>query len=503
MKILLSENQFKFLVNLITEDDDRVKENVMFVGDSLSAGKGSTWNYLLEKDHPDWNVTHVVKGGMKTDWMLSNMLPKLSQKKYDKVFIYGGTNDAFWVGTNLSNAVSNIQKMVDVTNEQGGQAYVFLGYAADTVMTDKNLKPTKYCDPDCMKKGRERMVELQKDLQSQIRDAIIIPTIDGDESWAPGDGIHIGPSQHRIMKDHASKYITDNKKTTSSDSKSSSNIDSEVSRKFFYDFFDFLKLKKVVDKNSDEKEIKRMQIVLSIASGQKLDFNGKLDSKTEDVLKQFQKDKGLNVTGYFDFETQESMTKKLFPNYSSNGTPIQNKETKSSNIDFNVITNPGVKIRNYPSNLEEMFKRIPGVYFEKFKSDCESIGLPVKVAIRQLYTESAFSPDVISCKRVSRSGARGIAQFMPKTWPEYGRGGDPCNVPDALAAYVRLMSVLVKKFPGRLDLAIASYNSGPYFKNKQGKRVYDLALQDKTPFSDLKGILPAESYGYASSILQA
>ena len=113
MKILVSENQFKFLVNLITEDDDRIKENVMFVGDSLSAGKGATWNYLLEKDHPKWNVTHVVKGGMKTDWMLNNMLPKLKEKKYDKVFIYGGTNNAFWVGTSLSNAVSDIQKMVD------------------------------------------------------------------------------------------------------------------------------------------------------------------------------------------------------------------------------------------------------------------------------------------------------------------------------------------------------------------------------------------------------
>ena len=83
MKILVSENQFKFLFNLITENDDRVKENVMFVGDSLSAGKGATWNYLLEKSHPEWNVTHVVEGGKRTDWMLNNMLPKLKEKKYD------------------------------------------------------------------------------------------------------------------------------------------------------------------------------------------------------------------------------------------------------------------------------------------------------------------------------------------------------------------------------------------------------------------------------------
>ena len=81
MKILVSENQFKFLVNLITEDDDRVKENVMFVGDSHSAGKGWTWNYLLTKDHPEWNVTHVVQGGKRTDWMLQNMTSELQKKK--------------------------------------------------------------------------------------------------------------------------------------------------------------------------------------------------------------------------------------------------------------------------------------------------------------------------------------------------------------------------------------------------------------------------------------
>ena len=510
MKILVSENQFKFLVNLITENDDRVKENVMFVGDSLSAGKGATWNYLLEKSHPEWNVTHVVEGGKRTDWMLNNMLPKLKEKKYDKVFIYGGTNDAFSIGISLSSAVSNIQKMVDAVNKQGGQAYVFLGYEAGSVMVDKHLKPTTYkgkiiCDIPCMKKARERMIHLQKDLSSQISGAIIIPTISGDDTWAPGDGTHVGPGPHRKMKDHVSKYITDNKKTTSSDTKNDNNLDNDVSRKFFYDYFDFLKLKKVVNKESDEKDIKRLQIILAMATGEKLDLNGKLDTKTEDLLKKYQKDNNLTVTGNFDIETQEVLTKKIFPNYVTSKPSTQSKETTTNdNTNFSVITNSGVKIRTLPSDLEQKFKNIPGVNYEKFKNDIEAVGIPVKYAIRQLYIESAFSPDVISCKRKSTSGAMGLAQFMPKTWPEYGKGGDPCNVQDALPAYVRLMAFLAKKFPGRLDLAIASYNSGPYvqYPAKSGKYVYDNALKNKTPFTELKGKIPAEAYGYASSILQ-
>jgi lysophospholipase L1-like esterase len=91
MKIIISEEQLKTLVHLIKEDNGKI--NVMFVGDSHSAGDGWTWNYLIAKDHPEWDVTQVAKGGMRTDWMLENLTTKLSEKKYDLVFIYGGAND--------------------------------------------------------------------------------------------------------------------------------------------------------------------------------------------------------------------------------------------------------------------------------------------------------------------------------------------------------------------------------------------------------------------------
>ena len=497
MKILVSENQFKLLVNLITEDDDRLKQNVMFVGDSLSAGKGTTWNYLLEKDYPEWNVTHVVKGGMKTDWMLNNMLPKLKEKKYDKVFIYGGTNNAFWVGTSLSNAVSDIQKMVDAVVKQGGQAYVFLGYDADSVMTDDVLKPTKkkdgsfLCDMDCMKKGRDRMVKLQNDLSSQIQGATIIPTVEGNSNWAAGDGIHPGSGPHKIMKDHVKKYIKNDKKIENQDT-----IDKieDNYKKFFNDYFQFLSNKKQVDKNSDSNDIKRMQIILSLALKKPLNFNGEFDEKTVNLLKKYQEDNNLNTSGVFDFETQIDLTKKIFPSYSYKETQNLKKEV----VNPSLIENPGVKVRKIPSDLEEKFKDIPGVDFNNFKSDVESNGIPIKYAMRQLYAESTFSPGVISCKTVSTAGARGIAQFMPKTWPQYGKG-DPCKVQDALPAYVKLMSENLKRFPGRLDLAIAAYNSGPFGKN--GK-LYNDALNNNKPFTDLKGKIPAETYEYVSTILQ-
>ena len=474
MKILVSENQFKFLVNLITEDDDRVKENVMFVGDSHSAGKDWTWNYLLAKDHPEWNVTHVVQGGKRTDWMLQNMTSELQKKKYNLVFIYGGTND---VMSPIKNElpISNIQKMVDEVNKQGGKAIVVLGFDQEGIFDATKVKPTKYCDKKCFAEYKPKRVDYQKRLGESIRNAIIVPKLDADTSWTT-DGIHAIASKHSTLKKHVGDYIKDVEKSNKTSTNTTDNKDEkkEKFKKFFERYFEFLKTNEVVDQNSSDKKIIIMQVILFIVTkDNSIDINGILDGNTKVAINKFQKNNGLTESGIFDLKTQDKLTQKIFKTYQGRQIEdIKKGSVGSEESKSLVITNPSVKIRTLPSDLEQKFKNIPGVNYEKFKNDIESVGIPVKYAIRQLYIESAFSPDVISCKRKSTSGAMGLAQFMPKTWPEYGRGGDPCNVQDALPAYVRMMAFLVKKFPGRLDLAIASYNSGPYVQYPPKSRKY-------------------------------
>jgi peptidoglycan hydrolase-like protein with peptidoglycan-binding domain len=496
MKILVSENQFKFLVNLITEDDNRIKENVMFVGDSNSAGPDWTWNYLIAKDHPNWDVTQVTKVGSRTDWMLTNMSQELSKKKYDIVFIYGGTND---VMSQIKNdtIISNVQKMVDKVNEQGGKAVVVLGFDQEGIFDPNKIKTTDRCDKKCFTDLKTNRIEFQKKLEGSIKNAIIVPKLQADSSWT-NDGIHATPSKHTILKDRVGEYIKDikNTNTTTTNNK---NDNREKFKKFFGKYFEFLKTNEIVDQNSPNKKIRMMQVILFLVTkDNSVEINGILDGNTKTAITQFQKNNGLTISGIFDIKTQDMLTQKIFNTYP--GRQIEDSKTGSGgseeNIGSLVIINPGVKIRPLPTNLEEQFKNISGVNFNKFKSDVESIGIPVKYAIRQLFVESAFSPDVISCRKVSKSGAKGIAQFMPGTWPSYGKGGNPCNIQDALPAYVRFMSELVKRFPGRLDLAFAGYNSGPNLK------AYSQALKNKTPFTDLKGKIPSESYTYASSILQ-
>ena len=282
-------------------------------------------------------------------------------------------------------------------------------------------------------------------------------------------------------------------------------------------------------------DIEQIQIALKFLdqNNSDLEVTGNYDLSTEEAIEDFQRNNKLKVNGIADKETLDEMLFDLkakgfdemdlskYINSLSDDSYIKTSSDLPSKMDpdkksiekvakvgavtaaltggayaTNKLIDSNVSVRKYPSNIVDQFKKIPGVDFNKFKSDVESIGIPVEIAVRQLYSESAFSPDIMGCKRRSSAGAMGIAQFMPGTWPTYGKGGDPCKVSDALPAYVKLMSELVDKFNGRLDLAMAGYNGGPY------RTALRDALKNNTPFTELRGKIPEESYKYSLAILQ-
>lgn len=175
---------------------------------------------------------------------------------------------------------------------------------------------------------------------------------------------------------------------------------------------------------------------------------------------------------------------------------LSGKQSDVFSNDHPTIKDNTVSLKKYPSDLDQKMKNAVGSsVYNDFIKNVKSINLDPKIAMRQLYSESGFSEDVIKCKRKSSAGAQGIAQFMPSTWSSYGTGS-PCNPKQALDAYVKLMDKLIDMFPGRLDLAIAGYNSGPH------RSEYKTALKNKTPFEKLKGKIPNETYNYTVSILQ-
>jgi len=104
--------------------------------------------------------------------------------------------------------------------------------------------------------------------------------------------------------------------------------------------------------------------------------------------------------------------------------------------------------------------------------------LPVPFFIRLLFQESRFKPGA-----VSRTGAQGIAQFMPKTADAVGLD-NPFDPLEAIPASARLLRNLFEQF-GNLGLAAAAYNAGP-------KRIHEWLAR--------KSSLPKETQGYVKTI---
>ena len=102
--------------------------------------------------------------------------------------------------------------------------------------------------------------------------------------------------------------------------------------------------------------------------------------------------------------------------------------------------------------------RLPAFVPQRFHDPIAAAALrwnvPMELLAAQLYAESGFNPFAVSA-----AGARGIAQFMPGTAREYGLT-DPHDPVASIDAQAHLMSDLLRRFGGKVALALAAYNAG-------------------------------------------
>ena len=124
-------------------------EKILFVGDSISAiqtptGEMVSWTYpaQVKKSLPNAVVDVLAIGGKQTSWMLESLPNQLATTKYNRVYIYGGTNDIF-SQIPIKTVLSNVQKMVDLAISNGAKAYVIIGYSTQHMDYTK-MPATKY-----------------------------------------------------------------------------------------------------------------------------------------------------------------------------------------------------------------------------------------------------------------------------------------------------------------------------------------------------------------------
>lgn len=183
-------------------------KKILIVGDSQSAienssGEKITYTYpnLLREQLKDKGVTIDVLAsvGKTTDWMKKNLPSKLKAKKYDRVIIYGGGNDTSNASIKLETTLNNIQQMVDMSRENGADAFVNLGYKVQGDFGNYKIMPiTPYI------KEREKWIpyvqkrkDLQKLIPQRIKNATFIPSYDLQSKTT--DGIHPTASGHKIV----------------------------------------------------------------------------------------------------------------------------------------------------------------------------------------------------------------------------------------------------------------------------------------------------------------
>lgn len=163
-------------------------KKIVFIGDSLTAGKGWGWQSVMAKIY-GFKEVNLAVGGKRTGWMLEVLQRYFMSDTCDMVFIYGGANDAYSAIPN-STAVSNVQKMVDLCISKSVIPIVVLGYDPMKVSFGR-VPPTIYVKTQTgMNELTQKYAQLQIAMKS-IKNAKIIPVWTNCSKIDASDGLHL------------------------------------------------------------------------------------------------------------------------------------------------------------------------------------------------------------------------------------------------------------------------------------------------------------------------
>ena len=181
-------------------------KSLLFVGDSITAieykGKPVTSTYpnviKKELEPKGVKVDVLAESGKSTSWQLTNLIEKLKNNKYDRVYIYGGINDVFG-GVSKTKILQNVQKMVDLIKSKGTEPFVIIGYDAKIFMDENKLKPTTNVPTKAgMIELKNKYVDYQNSIKTTIKNATIVDKFNIPSSMT-SDAIHPTPSGQKII----------------------------------------------------------------------------------------------------------------------------------------------------------------------------------------------------------------------------------------------------------------------------------------------------------------
>ena len=183
-------------------------KKVLILGDSFSVDvKGAYARIVKDALAQNGIETDILaKSGAQTSWMLDALKDKLKSNKYDRIYFYGGINDAFAL-REVDDIIGRVQNIVDVGNENGADVFVVKGYVIDNMCTQENLKPTKYITTkEAFLPLVQRFREYRAKLNDQnVKNAFWIEQF--DLKGNTGDGTHPNGTGYKMIADALLKTI--------------------------------------------------------------------------------------------------------------------------------------------------------------------------------------------------------------------------------------------------------------------------------------------------------
>lgn len=155
----------------------------------------------------------------------------------------------------------------------------------------------------------------------------------------------------------------------------------------------------------------------------------------------------------------------LFNNWYNNLNNSVNNIQGMLNKYENLVQNGRVQqSQNFSDVFQEQANslNVPESMDDIFKEAAERYQVPEQLLKALAKAESNFDADA-----VSKSGAMGVMQLMPKTAESYGIT-DPLDARSNIMGGARCLSEKLQEFDGNVDLALAAYNAGSGNVRKYG-----------------------------------
>lgn len=104
---------------------------------------------------------------------------------------------------------------------------------------------------------------------------------------------------------------------------------------------------------------------------------------------------------------------------------------------------------------------IPTAFAAAFRKASRETGLPLSLLTAVAWEESRMDPHA-----VSGAGARGLLQLMPGTAQTVAASAD--STTGNIRAGARYLRLMIDRFDGNVELALAAYNAGPTLVERTG-----------------------------------